>query len=108
MDEEGDNDPTGSSAAMPSMNVPSEKEKEEHFVSHFPFRAWYEHCVRGKEQAMRHVKVDRSEEQVPVISVDYCFINSKDDIVITDKPHSKHLPVLVVRDRWTKMSYKGV
>ena len=102
VDEEGGDEPTGSSAAMPSMSAPSEKEKEEHFVSHFPFRAWCEHCVRGKAKAMRHVKVDHSEEQVPVISVDYCFMNSKEDTVITDEAQSKHLPVLVVRDRWTK------
>ena len=89
----------GSSAAMPSMSAPSEKEKEEHFVSHFPFRAWCEHCVRGKAKAMRHVKVDHSEEQVPVISVDYCFMNSKDDTVITDEAQSKHLPVLACRPR---------
>ena len=69
MDEEGGDEPTGSSAAMPSMSAPSGKEKEEHFVSHFPFRAWCEHCVRGKAKAMRHVKVNHSEEQVPVISV---------------------------------------
>ena len=106
MDEGGD-EPTGSSAAMPSMSAPSEKEKEEHFVSHFPFRAWCEHCVRGKAKAMKHVKVDHSEE-VPVISVDYCFMNSKDDTVITDEAQSKHLPVLVVRDRWTRMVFAHV
>ena len=90
------------------------KEKEEHFVSHFPFRALCEHCVRGKAKAMKHVRVDHSEEQVPVISVDYCFMNSKDDTVITEDTQSKHSPVLVVRDRWTRMvfahvlPYKGV
>ena len=114
MDEEGGDEPTGSSAAMPSISALSEKEKEEHFVSHFPFRAWCEHCVRGKAKAMRHVKVDYLEEQIPIISVDYCFINSKDNTVISDEAQSKHLPVLVVRDRWTKMvflhalPYKGV
>ena len=112
--DEADDEPTGSSAAMPSMSAPSMKEKEEHFVSHFPFRAWCEQCVRGKAKAMRHVRVDHSEEQVPVISVDYCFMNSKDDTVITEDTQSKHSPVLVVRDRWTKMvfvhvlPYKGV
>ena len=112
--DEADDEPTGSSAAMPSMSAPSMKEKEEHFVSHFPFRAWCEHCVRGKAKAMKHVRVDHSEEQVPVISVDYCFMNSKDDTVITEDTQSKHSPVLVVRDRWTRMvfahvlPYKGV
>ena len=85
--DEADDEPTGSSAAMPSMSAPSMKEKEEHFVSHFPFRAWCEHCVRGKAKAMKHVRVDHSEEQVPVISVDYCFMNSKDDTVSPKIPN---------------------
>ena len=112
--DEAEHEPTGSSAAMPSMSAPSMKEKEEHFVSHFPFRAWCEHCVRGKAKAMKHVRVDHSEEQVPVIPVDYCFMNSKDDTVITEDTQSKHSPVLLVRDRWTRMDfahvlpYKGV
>ena len=39
---------------------------------------------------MRHVKVDYLEEQVPVISVDYCFMHSKNDIVIIGKtPYSR-------------------
>ena len=57
---------------------------------------------------MRHVRVDHSEEQVPVISVDYCFMNSKDDTVITEDTQSKHSPVLVVRDRWTRMVFAHV
>ena len=32
---------------------------------------------------MRHVKVDHSDETVPVISAGYCFMNSVDDTVIT-------------------------
>ena len=52
--------------------------------------------------------VDHSEEQVPVISVGYCFMNSKDDTVITDEVQPIHLPVLVVRDRWTKMVFAHV
>ena len=67
--EETDDEPTGSSAAMPSMSALSMKEKEEAFISHLLFRAWYEHCVRGKAKAMRHVKVDYLGERVPVISL---------------------------------------
>ena len=47
--DEADDEPTGSSAAMPSMSAPSMKEKEEHFVSHFPFRAWCEFGERQKQ-----------------------------------------------------------
>ena len=79
---------------MPCMSAPSEKEKEEHFVSHFPFRAWCEHCAR-EAKAMRHAKVDHSEEQVPVIFVGYCFMSSKDHTVITDQGQSNIYPFLL-------------
>ena len=63
---------------------------------------------------MKHVRVDHSDETVPVISADYCFMNSVDDTVITDEVQKKHAPVLVVHDRWSKtiyahvLPYKGV
>lgn len=94
--------------AMPTSAAPSAREKEEHLVSHFPFRAWCEHCVRGKAKANPHTKVNHSDEQVPVISCDYCFMNSVDDTVITEETQKKHLPVLVVRDRLSKLTYAHV
>ena len=63
---------------------------------------------------MKHVRVDNSDETVPVISADYCFMNSVDDTVITEEVQKKHVPVFVVHDRWSKMTcahvlpYKGV
>ena len=81
----GDDEPGSSklgSQALPTAAAPTQREKEEHFVSHYPFRSWCEHCIRGKAKAMRHVKVDHSDETVPVISADYCFMNSVDDTVI--------------------------
>ena len=112
----GDDEPGSKlgSQALPTAAAPSQREKEEHFVSHYPFRSWCEHCIRGKAKAMRHVRVDHSDETVPVISADYCFMNSVDDTVITDEVQKKHAPVLVVHDRWSKtiyahvLPYKGV
>ena len=72
------------SQALPTAAAPMQREKEEeHFVSHYPFRSWCEHCIRSKAKAMKHVRVDHSDETVPVISADYCFVNSVDDTVIT-------------------------
>ena len=70
----GDDEPGSSklnSQALPTAAAPTQREKEEHFVSHYPFRSWCEHCVRGKAKAMRHVGVDHSDETVPVISAEF-------------------------------------
>lgn len=106
-------EPTGSTA-LPSAAAPSQREKEERLVSRYPVRAWCEHCVRGKAKAMRRVKVHHSGETVPVVSADYCFMNSSNETVIADEVQKKHAPVLVVHDRVSKLifahvlPYKGV
>ena len=93
------------SQALPFAAAPTQREKQKHFACHYPFRSWSEHCIRGKAKAMKHVRVDHSDETVPVISADYCFMNSVDDTVITEEVQKKHAPVLVMHDRWSKMTY---
>ena len=71
-----DDDPVGNgqgSSSLPTAAAPTQREKEEHFVSHYPCRSWCEHCIRGTAKAMRHVRVDHSHETVPVISAEYFF-----------------------------------
>ena len=68
-------------------------------ASHYPFRSWCQACVRGKAKAMSHFRVSHDEEQVPIVTVDYCFMNSTSELVITDELQQKHSPILVVRDR---------
>ena len=84
---------------------PTRKELEEHVVSHFPFRSWCEACVRGKAKANPHRRVDHTDETTPVVTVDYCFMNSRTDDVVLDE---KTAPILVVRDRWTKHFFAHV
>ena len=58
---------------------PSKREVEEHMLTHIPFRDWCPHCVRGKSKATPHRKRKEGEdEEVPVISVDYMFMETED------------------------------
>ena len=62
---------------------PMRKELEEHVVSHFPFRSWCEACVRGKAKANPHKSSGPyTDETTPVVTVDYCFMNSRTDDVL--------------------------
>ena len=68
----GDDEPGSSklgSQALPTAAAPTQREKEERCVSHCPFRLWCEHCIRGKAKAMKHVRVDHSDETVPVMLI---------------------------------------
>ena len=55
--------------------APSQQEIEHHNVSHLPFRSWCKHCVRGESKAHPHKVNDGRISDVPVIIIDYMFIN---------------------------------
>ena len=76
---------------------PSQREVDEHMVTHVPFRDWCPHCVRGKSKSTPHRRrKEGGEEEVPVISVDYMFMESE------DRETGIGMPILVSRDRQSK------
>ena len=82
--------------------APTQKEIEEHNVTHLPFRSWCQHCVSGKAQDRPHRtrKEDQEEKQVPEIVFDYGFLGGKED--------EETLAVQVARDRRTQMIFANV
>ena len=60
-------------------NKPSKKEIEEHRVTHWPFRSWCRHCVRGRAVSSPHRRKtaeaeEFSRDRIPTISFDHCFM----------------------------------
>ena len=53
--------------------VVSKTEREEHELTHTPYRAWRPHCVRGRGRNMQHRHADKEEKtsHVPKVSFDY-------------------------------------
>ena len=68
--------------------------------------------VRGVRPALEakpkpiHTSVDHSDETTPVVTVDYCCVNSQTDDVVMDA--KTRAPILAVRDRWTKRLFAHV
>ena len=78
---------------------PTQKEIDEHVVSHLPFRAWCRHCVKGKAKGLPHrIKKDKVEEQIPLVSIDYMFMHDKQK-----EGEERGMPILALKDRKTKM-----
>ena len=73
---------------------PSQQEKEEHEMTHLPFRSWCRHCImgRGREEDCR--KSMEEERQVPEVHLDYMFMG--------DERERKTLAFLVARERETR------
>ena len=58
----------------------SQQIKNEHELTHLPFRDWCQHCVRGKSNKTPHFKnKDTVLSNVPEISFDYGFLSAKDE-----------------------------
>ena len=78
----------------------SQKEREEHELTHTPFRAWCRHCVRGRARNTSHKAKEAEEEQALVkrVSMDNFFISKQDE-------EAKDKPVIVMLDEETGEKY---
>ena len=78
----------------------SREEREQHELTHIPYRAWCPYCVRGRGRNSPHCS--RSEELkrsgVPRISLDYFFMSTKDEVA-----HEN--PLIVMLDEATGERY---
>ena len=75
---------------------PSEEQMRVHQLTHYPFRSWCPLCVAGRAKnwpLFRQEVID--DGGVPIICFDYCFLR--------DHPGGESVPVLVGREKKTKM-----
>ena len=54
----------------------------------------------GKSVALAHRKVDKSNEVVPTVSIDYAFLNEKQEV---DNTECSGMPILAIKDRKSGM-----
>ena len=59
--------------------LPTDKEKEEHEVTHATFRSWCEACVAGRATEDSH-KRSATEMSVPLVATDYGFLGRDTDV----------------------------
>ena len=78
-----------------SPKLPSQEEIDMHELTHLPYRSWCTHCVRGRGESHPHYKVPEEKRAIKEIHMDYCFMGKKDE---------KTQPILVIRDRDTKLT----
>ena len=65
--------------SLRNPNMPTQKEIEEHEISHCPYRAWCRFCVMGRGKADPHRRHEEGDPAVGTISCDYCFMGSQMD-----------------------------
>ena len=90
------------SKSLAGPHQPTQREIEEHEVSHLPFRSWCSACVRGRAKSQAHHLVDhKDDEAIPTISVDYGFMGKEGELGAKEVGSSL-LPILIVKDRRSK------
>ena len=79
---------------------PTPQEREEHNLTHLPYRSWCRHCVRGRGKSEAHRELEAEKQHsVPHVSFDYCFLGQNEE---------KCSPVLVTRDHSTRFAFSQV
>ena len=79
--------------------MPSQKDVDEHNLSHVPYRNWCPHCVMGRGKDHDHRKGIEDERGLSEFSFDYCFPGDE---------FGHKLTVLVGRERTSGMCMAAV
>ena len=45
-------------SSLPSPDMPTQSERDDHDLTHYPYRSWCRHCVEGRGVEMRHRGTD--------------------------------------------------
>jgi len=85
--------------------TPTQKDVDEHMLTHIPFRSWCKFCVMGRGVSLQHRKIDKSQETIPTISIDYAFLNEKQEV---ENEERCGMPILAIKDRKTGMMQSRV
>ena len=64
---------------LKSPKLPSQREVDEHYVTHWPYRDWCPICVKAKARNVPHLRQTDREHSVPHVHVDYGFFGNADD-----------------------------
>ena len=78
---------------LKSPAAPTQREIEEHEISHCPYRSWCRFCVMGRGKADPHQRHKDEESAVAIISCDYCFMGTEIDIEESTKEYYRHVRV---------------
>lgn len=91
---------------LPTPDLPSQSEVDEHMVDHVPYRHWCRCCREGFGREAGHYRVS-SDRSIPVVAFDYVFITKRGvmvrkDLVEGEENDPAVLKILAVRDTLSK------
>ena len=79
---------------------PTQHEREQHNLTHVPFRDWCEDCIKGKANERSFSSVEHEPNCLPCFHADYMFMGEGE---IYDK-----MPILALKDDERKSVFANV
>ena len=71
---------------------PSQKEVDNHMLTHLPYRAWCPHCVRGKAKGKPHPRDNDDSKTIPTVVLEYMFMHE-----YQESGEERGMPILLQR-----------
>ena len=65
--------------AVPSPGSHTKEEYQRHCLTHYPYRNWCPHCVKGQKHNAAHRSKPTRTREIPLLAVDYCFVRDEED-----------------------------
>ena len=62
-------------AVVPEL--PSHEEREEHMLTHIPYRQWCQHCVSGKAKGNPNHNAKGYVREMPPVVMDYMYMKER-------------------------------
>ena len=84
-------------AKLGEPREPTAEERNEHEMTHLPYRSWCRHCVRGRGKEAAHRKQGRSEGELHELHFDFAFMGEEEE-------PGQCITMLVVRERQSRMT----
>ena len=98
-------------STLPTPNMPTQSERDDHNLTHYLYRSWCPDCVEGRGIEMGHrLGDDHSDRGVAIVGFDYMFMTENNLYTRSefgksedkDVDPARVLKVLVVRDMRSK------
>ena len=94
----------------PDPGRPAETEICEHYVDHWPYRSWCEHCVSGRGTGEQHR--EGSGSSIHIVAFDYLLVTDRGvqrrDDLEGDEEKTSLIKILVVKDLKSKAIFAHV
>ena len=90
--------------------MPTQKEIDQHMISHTPFKAWCPHCVAGHSSCGYHFRRREPEEDnaVPSVHIDYMYMKSQRTGDQEEEDDQESMPIMVLSDQKTEMTFSSL